>query len=805
MLRILNKKIFFLLGIFAIISGYILFDMNVKNNCKSLPKVIKSINDFGLLAIKGCKNPRGIKPYLRTKTPSLFQILSSIKDKYSKRINRNQFSFEELDNKEHEKLQKKYFPEYFGKNLKIDGLINTNFIPKSSGSVYEYSNNSYRQNKDNSNSKFYTSSKITVSNIHNLELAWKFRDLPINKISQNWMESVEISPLYANGKIFYMGAGYKLIAMNPENGNILWSKQLLHQPARRGFLWDYDKLNNKESIYLPTGNLIIKLDALTGKVDKNFGDKGYVDLKLSTKFSPIVYDNNIIVMKYSGELQSINKNNGKINFSINTHNDKNFWGGVPWGGMALDEKNSIIYTVVGNPRPGTYGVTRTGSNKNANSLVALDLNKKKIIWSFQETSHDLWDLDIAFPPMLITLNINGQNYDCVIVSTKLGNVILLERLTGNPIFDIKYKKTPRSTVPSEVVSPYQLYIEKPEPMTTFEFSEKNINKLDEKTKKNLFETLKDYDYGWFKPPRIGVPLIYMANGPAWEGGAIDPINKKFYSPVNQMPTVINMNLYSRWPHIKIDKKFDKSFNLYLDKCSACHGKNRIEKITSFQFGLDNVANFNPELQKSKDVPNLVGFHLFDNLTKKIMDYENFINKHNNIELTKEEYIELNKLFKYWDEDLKKNNLLNIGYRYSKFGSGDLTLFSNPPYGEILAYDLESGLIDWRVPFGKITKDGKELNTGSFNKGGIAATKNGVIFATGTTDNKIIALNSKNGEEIWSYQMETAGTAPPIIYTHNGKDYVTVIATGLPLEWAGDNSAKKTVSLKDSTIYTFKLN
>ena len=795
MFKNLRKKIFIFIGLFTVIFGYILFDMNIKSSCKSIPKVIQSVNDFGLLALKGCKNPLGIKPYIRDKTPGLFQILSSLKGRYSKRVNRNQFSFKELDNKELENLQREYFPDLFNRDLKVTGLVNSNFKPNSNGSIYKFTKNSFRQNKDNINSKFYTNTNITIDNISNLKLAWKHRDLSKTEIDKDWRQSVEISPLYANGKIFYMGAGFKLIAMNPINGNIIWSKQLLHQPARRGFLWDLNNKNNKESIYLPAGNLIYKLDAENGKVDKKFGTKGFVDLKLSTKFSPIIHKEDLIVIKYSGELQSFNKITGKINFSINSHENKKFWGGVPWGGMALDEKNEIIYTVVGNPRPGTYGVKRTGPNKNANSVVALDLKTKKVIWSFQETIHDLWDLDIAFPPILITLKIENKNYDCIVLSTKVGNVILLERLTGRPIFDFSYRKAPRSSVPSEVTAPYQPFIEKPEPLTTFEFTEGNINKLDEKRKKYLLKILKDYEYGWFKPPSIGVPLIYMANGPAWEGGAIDPINKKFYSSVNQMPTVINMNLYSQWPHIKLDKKYDESYELYINKCSSCHGKNR-EGVSASNSGV--------AIEGKKNVPNLTGYHLFPNLSKKIKNYENFKDKHN-LNVSKKEFNELNNLFKNWDEELKKNNLLGIGYEYSKFGTGDLTLYSNPPYGEIVAYDLETGSIDWRVPFGKIKKNEKELNIGSFNKGGIAATKNGIIFATGSTDKRIIALDSKNGQEIWSYQMETAGTAPPIIYSHNGNDYVSVMSSGLPLEWSGDNSVQKNSISKDSIIYTFRVN
>ena len=779
---------------FIIVIGYIVFDINIKKSCKNIPRVIQSLNDFGTLAIKGCKNPLGIKPYFREKTPGLFRVLQSLKSKYSKHKNRNQFSFKQLSDEELKTLQKKYFSD-FPKNLTIKGLINSDFVPSSSGFSYKPSKNSFRQNKDNINSKFYTNTNINVNNIKNLKLAWKYKDLPENKLEKYWMESVQISPVFADGKIFYMGAGYKLNAINPENGNVIWSKQLLHQPARRGFLWDFDKKKNKGSIYLPTGNLIIKLDANTGEIDKSFGNKGFIDLKLSTKFSPIIQNENLIVIKYSGELQSFNKSTGKNNFSINSHKNKNFWGGVPWGGMALDEKNNIIYTVVGNPRPGTYGVNRTGANKNSNSVVALDLNRKKILWTFQETIHDLWDLDIAFPPILITLKIKNKSYDCIVLSTKVGNVILLERLTGKPIFDIKYKKAPRSNVPSEVTSPYQLVIEKPEPLTKFEFSKKDINKLEQKRINELSKILKDYEYGWFKPPSIGIPFIFMANGPAWEGGAIDPIKKKFYSPVNHIPTVINMNLYSQWPHLKFNNEYNEIHRLYINKCSSCHGKNR-EVITNSRGGM--------VIENKKNIPNITGYHLFENLFEKINNYENFIKKHK-LDLSKKDFEELNNLFNYWDKGLKNKNLLNIGYDYTSFGIGDLTKYTNPPYGEIVSYDLETGSIDWRVPFGKTYKNSEELNTGSFNKGGVIATDSGIIFATGTTDKKIIALNAINGEEIWSYEMDTSGTAPPIVYTLNGKSYVSVVSSGLTSASAGDNSVQKKVSLKDSTIYTFKLN
>ena len=49
------------------------------------------------------------------------------------------------------------------------------------------------------------------------------------------------------------------------------------------------------------------------------------------------------------------------------------------------------------------GTRRPGLNKDANSIIAIDLKNRKKIWSFQETRHDLWNLDLASPPILTSL------------------------------------------------------------------------------------------------------------------------------------------------------------------------------------------------------------------------------------------------------------------------------------------------------------------------------------------------------------------------------------------------------------------
>ena len=69
-------------------------------------------------------------------------------------------------------------------------------------------------------------------------------------------------------------------------------------------------------------------------------------------------------------------------------------------------------------------------------MVSVDLSTGKYKWHFQEIEHDLWNLDLAAPPILLDL---GQS-DYVAQATKTGQLILLDRKSGKPTEKIIEKK-----------------------------------------------------------------------------------------------------------------------------------------------------------------------------------------------------------------------------------------------------------------------------------------------------------------------------------------------------------------------------
>lgn len=101
----------------------------------------------------------------------------------------------------------------------------------------------------------------------------------------------------------------------------------------------------------------------------------------------------------------------------------------------------------------------------------------------------------------------------------------------------------------------------------------------------------------------------------------------------------------------------------------------------------------------------------------------------------------------------------------------------PPWGQLIAVNAATGDIAWRVPLG-VTEGlpPAKQNTGRPVLAGPIATAGGVLFIASTDDNRLRALDSKTGRQLWVAALERRGNANPISYQgRNGKQYVAVVA------------------------------
>ena len=103
----------------------------------------------------------------------------------------------------------------------------------------------------------------------------------------------------------------------------------------------------------------------------------------------------------------------------------------------------------------------------------------------------------------------------------------------------------------------------------------------------------------------------------------------------------------------------------------------------------------------------------------------------------------------------------------------------PPYGELLAVDVNSGNVAWRSTIGVTDAfpEGKQ-NTGRPGNGGPILTASGLIFVGGTDDQRFRAFDTRTGKELWTYKLDYSAHATPMTYAgSDGRQYVATIATG----------------------------
>ncbi len=120
-----------------------------------------------------------------------------------------------------------------------------------------------------------------------------------------------------------------------------------------------------------------------------------------------------------------------------------------------------------------------------------------------------------------------------------------------------------------------------------------------------------------------------------------------------------------------------------------------------------------------------------------------------------------------------------GFYISNFTSPQGLPCWNPPYGTLASYDLNTGKLLWKEPFGEVQKWGFYMpdSWGSVTIGAPVVTKSGVIFIGGSMDSRVRAVDLKTGKVLWKQTVDAPAVAMPAIYTYKGKEYVLFAAGG----------------------------
>ncbi len=436
--------------------------------------------------------------------------------------------------------------------------------------------------------RFSPLATIDRGNVRSLKVAWTFHTGDAYQPKGSKPTAFEATPIYVDGALYLSTPLGRVIALDPVTGQQRWA----YDPridkdagygdyASRG-VSTWKSPSGQRRIFIATIDAhLIALDAATGRPCADFGENGIVDLRRGLRIPPdshhyadyeetsppAVVGDTVVVGSGVADNASVSSPSGEVRgFDAVTGRLKWTWDPIPqdpkapgaetwknggaqrtgaanaWSVIAADPETGLVFVPTGSPSPDYYGGERLGDNLHANSLVALRAATGERVWAFQTVHHDLWDYDVASPPVLFDVHRGGKTIPAVGVGSKTGNFFILDRATGKSVFGVEERSVPKSDVPGEAASATQPFPVMPRPLApqTMNVDAIQGSESDRKWCREAIARLRSE--GIFTPPSLRGSLVIPGNvgGMAWGGAAYDPTNRLLLIPVNNLAAEVRL-------------------------------------------------------------------------------------------------------------------------------------------------------------------------------------------------------------------------------------------------------------------------
>jgi quinoprotein glucose dehydrogenase len=599
------------------------------------------------------------------------------------------------------------------------------------------------------------------------------------------------------GRVLY---GYtpthKTIALDAATGKLLWEFDpgIAGTGANRGLMhWSQGA---ERRVFAAVDNFVYALDPADGRPVASFGTNGRIDLRAGLGRDPatqsvrltspgVIWRDLMIVggrvsetlPASPGTVRAYDVRSGALRWSFHTIPQpgepgyqtwpKDAWqyigGANSWPGMSLDEKRGLVFVPTGSAAADFYGANRAGDNLYANCLLALDAATGKLRWHFQFVKHDILDRDLPTAPTLMTLRVKGKRVDALAQTTKQGYVFVLDRETGKPVFPIEEIPVPPSDVPGEFTHPTYLRPKQPAPYARQRLTADDLTRRTPEANawaRAQFALLRSD--GPFKPLGVGVDTtIYPGfdGGAEWGGPAFDPETGLLFVNANEMAW-----LGSLAPN---DTGRATGKSIYLRDCAACHGDSGQGSPPQFP-ALAGIGSRMDARQFAERVRQgggrMPGFPHLQN--EALVAVTAFLTSGADLPAGAPDASPINQPYRF------------TGYRRWVDPEGYPAVAA--PWGTLNAIDLATGKVAWRIPFGEFPELAARgvKDTGSENYGGPLVTAGGLLFIGASIhDRKLRAFDKRNGALLWEGHLPYSADATPITYMIDGRQYVTIFASG----------------------------
>jgi alcohol dehydrogenase (cytochrome c) len=271
--------------------------------------------------------------------------------------------------------------------------------------------------------------QITPQNVGKLTMTWAFQT--------DQGAAIKASPILVDG-VLYFTVPDQLWAVDARSGHLIWH---YHYPPNKGdHIGQRGVAIYKNWVYfMGPDSHMVSLNAKDGSVRWNIvvadSTKGYW-----TTTAPLIVGNHVIagVGGYLDNipmfLQAFDPETGKLQWKWDANAPVNGGhpgtGGTTWIPGTYDPELNLLYWGTGNPTPVLAGDARPGDNLYTCSIVALNPDTGKLVWSFQPVRHDTHDWDAVEIPVLVDGPFKGKPRKMLMQASRSGYFFVLDRTTG---------------------------------------------------------------------------------------------------------------------------------------------------------------------------------------------------------------------------------------------------------------------------------------------------------------------------------------------------------------------------------------
>ncbi|BCQ36097.1 quinate dehydrogenase [Erwinia rhapontici] len=364
-------------------------------------------------------------------------------------------------------------------------------------------------------SRFVALDQITRDNVKDLKPVWTYHTGDIPESPTGSGAEDQQTPLQIGDRVFLCTPHNNVIALDADTGKQLWKTEINAQSQVwnrcRGLAY-FDVSKPLEQPTVPNSTPVtpvtlaagdtcqrrilmntidarlVAINADNGEMCQNFGDKGFVDLKAGLgdasdpKYqltsAPTLAGTTVVVGGRvadnvqtdmpGGVLRGFDVITGEMRWAFDPGNQdpnakleegKTFVRSTPnsWAPMSYDAGMNTVFLPMGSSSVDLWGANRNAlDHKYGASILALDATTGKEKWVYQTVHNDLWDFDIPMQPSLIDFpQKDGSTKPAVVFGTKAGQIFVLDRLTGQPLTEVKEVPVKPGNIPNEQYTPTQ--------------------------------------------------------------------------------------------------------------------------------------------------------------------------------------------------------------------------------------------------------------------------------------------------------------------------------------------------------------